>query len=179
MVKDIKEELEKGKRYHAASKEEKKILANKLFKEENKPTDSSSKDFIDDIAESSGEIFNSIKKGISSLPKNFKNKTNKETPKKKQISDMSREELINEVAETKYKSLSPKQLLGGCIGIIAYIIAFYFQATLEEFILLAAFMPAVMATGGSVGIQSSAIIIRGLGMGSININQALKIISKV
>ena len=43
MVKDIKEELEKGKRYHAASKEEKKILANKLFKEENKPTDSSSK----------------------------------------------------------------------------------------------------------------------------------------
>ena len=123
MVKDIKEELEKGKRYHAASKEEKKILANKLFKEENKPIDSSSKDFIDDIAEGSGEIFNSIKKGISSLPKNFKKKTDKETPKKKQISDMSREELINEVAETKYKSLSPKQLLGGCIGIIAYIIA--------------------------------------------------------
>ena len=48
MVKDIKEELEKGKRYHAASKEEKKILANKLFKEENKPTDSASKAFIDD-----------------------------------------------------------------------------------------------------------------------------------
>ena len=46
MVKDIKEELEKGKRYHAASKEEKKILANKLFKEDNKPIDSSSKDFI-------------------------------------------------------------------------------------------------------------------------------------
>ena len=123
MVKDIKEELEKGKRYHAASKEEKKILANKLFKEENNPIDGSSKDFIDDIAEGSGEIFKSIKKGISSLPKNFKKKTDKETPKKKQISDMSREELINEVAETKYKSLSPKQLLGGCIGIIAYIIA--------------------------------------------------------
>ena len=117
MVKDIKEELEKGKRYHAASKEEKKILANKLFKEENKPFDSSSKDFIDDIAESSGEIFNSIKKGISSLPKSFKNKTNKETPKKKQISDMSKQELINELAETKYKYLSPKQMLGGCIGL--------------------------------------------------------------
>ena len=97
MVKDIKEELEKGKRYHAASKEEKKILANKLFKEDNKPIDSSSKDFIDDIAVGSKEIFNSIKKGISSLPKNFKKKTDKETPKKK-ISDMSREELINEVA---------------------------------------------------------------------------------
>ncbi|MEE2975573.1 MAG: magnesium transporter [Thermodesulfobacteriota bacterium] len=60
--------------------------------------------------------------------------------------------------------------------IIAYVIYVYFQTTLEEFILLAAFMPAVMATGGSVGIQSSAIIIRGIGMGSININQALKVI---
>ena len=65
MVKDIKEELEKGKRYHAASKEEKKILDNKLFRE-NKPIDNSSKDFIDDITESSGEILKSIKKGISS-----------------------------------------------------------------------------------------------------------------
>ena len=152
MVKDIKEELEKGKRYHAASKEEKKILANKLFKEENKSTDSSSKDFIDDIAESSGEIFNSIKKGISSLPKNFKKKTGKETPKKK-ISDMSREELINEVAETKYKSLSPKQLLGGCIGIIAYIIAKEIGAWgwsyLDIFgLALFAFVPGAIFIGG-------------------------------
>ena len=152
MVKDIKEELEKGKRYHAASKEEKKILANKLFKEENKPIDSSSKDFIDDIAEGSGEIFNSIKKGISSLPKNFKKKTDKETPKKK-ISDMSREELINEVAKTKYKSLSPKQLLGGCIGIIAYIIAKEIGAWgwsyLDIFgLALFAFVPGAIFIGG-------------------------------
>ena len=122
MVKDIKEELEKGKRYHAASIEEKKILENKLFRE-NKPIDNSSKDFIDDIAESSGEIFKSLKKGISSLPKNFNKKIHKEIIKKKQISDMSREELINEIVETKYKSLSPKQLIGGCIGVIIYIIA--------------------------------------------------------
>ena len=64
MVKDIKEELEKGKRYHAASKEEKKILDNKLFKE-NKPTDNSSKDFIDDFVESLGEILKIIKKDQS------------------------------------------------------------------------------------------------------------------
>ena len=152
-MKDVKEELEKGKRYHAASKEEKKILSNKLFKEENKPIDSSSKDFIDDIAESSGEIFNSIKKGISSLPKNFKKKTDKEIPKKKLISDMSRDELINEIAETKYKSLSPKQLLGGCIGIIAYIIAKeigdWGWSYLDIFgIVLFAFVPGAIFIGG-------------------------------
>ena len=47
---------------------------------------------------------------------------------------------------------------------------------MENFILLAAFMPAVMATGGSVGIQTSAIIIRALGMGTINTSQAVKVI---
>ena len=33
-MKDIKDELEKGKRYHAASKEEKRMLEPKLYKEE-------------------------------------------------------------------------------------------------------------------------------------------------
>ena len=56
MVKDIKEELEKGKRYHAASKEEKKILDNKLFRE-NKPIDNSSKDFTLSPFNVSGSYF--------------------------------------------------------------------------------------------------------------------------
>ncbi|MBT3445277.1 magnesium transporter [bacterium] len=60
--------------------------------------------------------------------------------------------------------------------IIAFIISTYFKTTLEKFILLAAFMPAVMATGGSVGIQTSAIVIRALGMGTINTSQAFKVI---
>ena len=33
-MKDVKEELEKGKRYHAASKEEKRILESKSYREE-------------------------------------------------------------------------------------------------------------------------------------------------
>ena len=78
---------------------------------------------------------------------------------------------------SKTKSRLP-WLLVTLVGelLIAFIIASYFQPTLEKFILLAAFMPAVMATGGSVGIQTSAIIIRALGIGSINISQAFQII---
>lgn len=78
---------------------------------------------------------------------------------------------------SKTKSRLP-WLLVTLVGelLIAFIIASYFQPTLEKFILLAAFMPAVMATGGSVGIQTSAIIIRALGTGSINISQAFQII---
>jgi len=55
MVKDIKEELEKRRCYHSANKEEKKIL-------ENKSIDNSSKNFIDDISESAGDIFKSFKR---------------------------------------------------------------------------------------------------------------------
>ena len=51
----------------------------------------------------------------------------------------------------------------------------YFQPTLEKFILLAAFMPAVMATGKR-GIQTSAIVIRALGTGTINVAQTFKVI---
>jgi len=78
---------------------------------------------------------------------------------------------------SKTKSRLP-WLLVTLIGelLIAFIIASYFQPTLEKFILLAAFMPAVMATGGSVGIQTSAIIIRALGTGSISISQAFRVI---
>ena len=78
---------------------------------------------------------------------------------------------------SKTKSRLP-WLLVTLIGelIIAYIIAIYFQPTLEKFILLMTFMPAVMATGGSVGIQTSAIVIRALGTGTINVAKTLKVI---
>ena len=78
---------------------------------------------------------------------------------------------------SKAKSRLPWILVTLCGELlIAYIIFLYFQTTLEKFILLVAFMPAVMATGGSIGIQTSAIVIRALGVGSININQAFKVI---
>jgi len=59
---------------------------------------------------------------------------------------------------------------------IAFIIVYAFQPTLEKVAILAAFMPAIMATGGNVGLQTSTIIIRSLGMGTINLKQMLKLV---
>ena len=59
---------------------------------------------------------------------------------------------------------------------IAFIIVYAFQPTLEKVAILAAFMPAIMATGGNVGIQTTTIIIRSLGMGTINVKQIFKLI---
>ena len=60
--------------------------------------------------------------------------------------------------------------------VIALIIARFFEATLQQAALLAAFMPVVMATGGNVGVQVSSIIVRGLGMGTIGLEQTLKVV---
>jgi len=59
---------------------------------------------------------------------------------------------------------------------IAFIIITAFQPTLEKVAILAAFMPAIMATGGNVGLQTTTIVIRSLGMGTINVKQIVKII---
>lgn len=60
--------------------------------------------------------------------------------------------------------------------IIAFVIVHVFQPTLEKVAILAAFMPAIMATGGNVGIQTTSIMIRGIGMGTINIGQIFNLI---
>jgi magnesium transporter len=59
---------------------------------------------------------------------------------------------------------------------IAFIIVYAFRPTLEKVAILAAFMPAIMATGGNVGLQTTTIVIRSLGMGTINIKQIGRII---
>jgi len=59
---------------------------------------------------------------------------------------------------------------------IAFVIAHAFKQTLQRVVILAAFMPAIMATGGNVGLQATTVVIRGLGMGTIILKQAFKVI---
>ena len=73
--------------------------------------------------------------------------------RKKKLTDMSKEELINEVAETKFHSLSNKQLIGGCIGILGYIIVkeigdwgWHYGDIIGLFLL--AFLPGALFIGG-------------------------------
>jgi len=73
--------------------------------------------------------------------------------RKKKLTEMSKEELINEVAETKFNSLSNKQLIGGCIGIVGYIIVkeiggwgWHYGDIIGLFLL--AFIPGALFIGG-------------------------------
>lgn len=59
---------------------------------------------------------------------------------------------------------------------IALVITKIFRTTLEKTAILAAFLPAITATGGNVGLQATATIIRGLGMGTLKPRHTMQII---
>ncbi|MBT7701823.1 MAG: magnesium transporter [Verrucomicrobia bacterium] len=54
----------------------------------------------------------------------------------------------------------------------------HFHAYLADLIILAAFVPAVLAMGGNTGIQSSTLVVRSLALGSIRPNQILSILGR-
>jgi magnesium transporter len=65
--------------------------------------------------------------------------------------------------------------LGGEL-FIAVVISKIFGDTLAHAAILAAFMPAITAAGGNVGLQSTTLIVRGLGMGTIRAGQFTKVL---
>ncbi len=54
----------------------------------------------------------------------------------------------------------------------------YFQGNIEDFLLLAAFMPIVMAMGGNIGSQAATVIIRGAAMGTVDMSHIGRIVSR-
>lgn len=60
--------------------------------------------------------------------------------------------------------------------LLALIIVKIFQPTLEKLVILAAFIPAVMAIGGGIGLQATTVVVRGLGMGTITLRQTYRTI---
>jgi magnesium transporter len=59
-------------------------------------------------------------------------------------------------------------LFASCIGgIVAFFIIGRFEASLNKFAYLAAFIPVIMGMGGNIGTQSSTIVVRGLATGRI------------
>lgn len=63
-------------------------------------------------------------------------------------------------------------LVTGIIGELfnAFLMS-HFEASLQQMIALAFFVPVIIATGGNIGIQSSAIVVRGLATGEIDLRQ--------
>lgn len=70
-------------------------------------------------------------------------------------------------------------LLVGFVGeLLSAVVLKSFQASLEEIIAAAFFIPIIMAMGGNAGIQSSAIVVRGLATGDVRMGQTRKRLAK-
>ena len=63
-------------------------------------------------------------------------------------------------------------------GIMAMLIISYFNNELQKVLALAAFIPIINGMGGNIASQSSAIIIRGIATGRVNIQELAKVVFK-
>ncbi|MBW2052610.1 MAG: magnesium transporter [Deltaproteobacteria bacterium] len=59
-------------------------------------------------------------------------------------------------------------------GLISGSLLWHFKVTIKDIVVLVTFIPIIMALGGSVGQQSSTIIVRGLALGRFGSGQVLK-----
>ena len=57
------------------------------------------------------------------------------------------------------------------IELVASLVIHFFDKTLIKYVLLASFMPVISAISGNTGLQSAAIIIRGLSTGQVQLSQ--------
>ncbi|MBL7663874.1 MAG: magnesium transporter [Bacteriovoracaceae bacterium] len=64
------------------------------------------------------------------------------------------------------------------IGMLSGIIIHQYQNVLEQYIILAIYMPMMTATGGNSGSQSATLVIRALSLGEISSQDWLKILFK-
>ncbi len=72
----------------------------------------------------------------------------------------------------------PWLLVNLITAFIASSVVGLFQDTLDKVVILAVFMPIVAGMGGNAGTQAMAVIVRGLAVGDINRNDALRVIMK-
>lgn len=70
-------------------------------------------------------------------------------------------------------------LFASCLGgILAFFIIGHFEESLKAVTYLAAFIPVIMGMGGNVGTQSSAICVRGLATGRLNVRDIWSVVAK-
>ncbi len=70
-------------------------------------------------------------------------------------------------------------LFASCLGgVAAFFIIGGFEDSLIKFAGLAAFIPVIMGMGGNIGTQSSTIVVRGIAMGRINLQDFSRVVTK-
>jgi magnesium transporter len=86
------------------------------------------------------------------------------------------EDVLEGSALRSARMRAPWMLVAAVGGITGAALITGFRERLEEVILLASFIPVVMAMGGNVGIQSATIMVRGLATGRVQLRGQWKVV---
>ncbi len=76
------------------------------------------------------------------------------------------------------KTRLPWLMLAYLGGLAAAGVIGRYEAALEEVVALAAFIPVIMHMGGTIGVQSSTVVVRGFALGKVEAGRIGKILSK-
>lgn len=90
----------------------------------------------------------------------------------------SEEELSSDRVMTIARLRLPWLLVNLSGGLVTGYLVWIFKVALQDVLALVTFIPAIMALGGSVGIQSSTIVVRSLALGRTSTGQIGRIFSK-
>lgn len=89
---------------------------------------------------------------------------------------VSNEEEVFDSAITKVKNRYKWLLIHLLTAFIAVFVISFFENTLESLVLLAFYMPVVAGMGGNAGTQTLAVVIRGLALKEITLQNSKKVI---
>ena len=92
--------------------------------------------------------------------------------------EQSDEEYLDKSVFKHVRNRLPWLLIMMAAAMITGAIISKFEVLLSEVIVLVAYLPLLMGTGGNTGAQASTLIIRGLALGEVELEDALKVVWK-
>ena len=94
------------------------------------------------------------------------------------LAGTTEEDIVTKSAFSSYKIRLPWLFATFIGGLVASEVLGLFQHSLEQVIALAFFIPIVMGMGGNIGTQTSAIVVRGLATGKVDVRHFWSFIFK-
>lgn len=92
--------------------------------------------------------------------------------------EQSDEEYLDKSVLKHVRNRLPWLLIMMCSAMITGAIISKFEVLLSEVIVLVTYMPLLMGTGGNTGAQASTLIIRGLALGEVDLEDVFKVLWK-
>ncbi len=89
---------------------------------------------------------------------------------------LKKEETIHDSISTKVKNRYKWLIVNLFTTFLAASVVSYFQETISAFVLLAVYMPIIAGVGGNAGVQSLAVVVRGITLKEIELENGKKII---